>query len=96
MLLKSNNDRWALSGELSFVSLTRANVKSAFAKRPARGEWTIDVSSVEKCDSAGLAFLVRCVREAKAGALTLSFSGLSASLLQLAGAQGVDHLLQGQ
>lgn len=53
----------------------------------------MDLHKVKRLDTAGLAWLINAVRDAKANNLVLTMENLPAKLLQLARVSGVDTLL---
>lgn len=57
---------------------------------------TVDVSSVERVNSAGVALLLEWLAEARRRGCELSFRGLPESILAVARLSGVEHLLTGQ
>jgi phospholipid transport system transporter-binding protein len=60
-----------------------------------RDTLVIDVSAVERANSAGVALLLEWLAEARRRGCTLSFRGLPESVLAVARLSGAEHLLTG-
>ena len=54
---------------------------------------TVDLASLERSNSAGLALLLELLADAKKHGHKVSFSGIPAQLIDLARMSNVDHLL---
>lgn len=83
---------WHLQGELSFQSLSR-HYASLLAQRPEAGEWLIDLSAIHRLDSAGLAYLLDCIRYADSRQLRLKLKGLPKDAKSLVQMQGLTSIL---
>lgn len=84
--------RFALSGELGYgtVSALLAAGSRAFAPHAAV---EVDLASVTRCDSAGVALLLEWVRGAGARGARIAFRNLPAGLLAIASISDADELL---
>jgi ABC-type transporter Mla MlaB component len=85
--------KWLFAGELSMRSLSKS-WKEVYRKRPSTSPWAIDFSSIDKMDSAGVAFLLECIGYAKQHNISLSFVDLSNDALNLIKAQGMDSIIK--
>jgi len=92
VLNSKNSNEWQLKGELTMMSLSE-EWKVLEASRPAKSAWTIDFSEINQMDSAGVAFLLDCIRYAKALKLELHFFHLPKLVFELIEAQGVMSLI---
>ena len=84
--------RFALVGELSFVSVPGL-VELGASLFEDGDEARLDLSQVERSDSAGLALLVSWVRTARQQGKQLNFEQIPSQLLGMARVSGVDHIL---
>jgi len=84
VLEKINDQQYALSGELTMqnVSLVSEDTKPLLAEM--NGDVTINLSSIVRADSAGLALLIDWLRIAQQRKVTLQFEELPEQLLQIA------------
>lgn len=83
---------WQLSGELTNKRVA-ADYKAFCQQRPVRGSWHIDLAKVTRVDSAGVAFLLDCLRYSQKHQVGLALSGFSQKLKDLMRVQGVLTLL---
>jgi len=89
------NSRHNWQVEESLTMTTVPDILKQFAKRyPKRGSWVIDLSKVDQFDSAGVAFLLHCMRYAKQHQIQLSVHGIQVSDVDLMKAQGVWALIE--
>lgn len=81
-----------LSGALDLASVPRAfeTVRSALTDG---GALVLDLADVDRTDSAALALLVACLREAAGRDAQLRFRHLPADLLKIARVTGLDEVL---
>ncbi|MDO8953582.1 MAG: STAS domain-containing protein [Gammaproteobacteria bacterium] len=92
-------NQWSLNGELTMVSLS-ANWRQLDKTRPdgknkpSSKDWQINFAEVKQMDSAGVAFLLDCIRYANAHKIKLLFLNLSDEVLELIEAQGMMSLIQ--
>lgn len=84
--------RFSLVGELSFETVPRL-VDAGEALFKSTGEVLLDLSQLERSDSAGLALLVNWLRQARNKQCQLSFQRVPEQLLGLARVSGADQLL---
>jgi phospholipid transport system transporter-binding protein len=89
---KDDNGRLRLYGELSFAS-----VPALSAQWPAitsgQAALEIDLSDVQRSDSAGLALLVDCLRQAQQTGQVVRFFNIPAQMLAIARVSGLDQVL---
>lgn len=89
--------RWTLAGVLDFDTVGRLAVEGDVLLRTAavRGQkqLLIDLSGVERANSAGLALLLEWLEMARARGLSLVYAGLPASLHRLAAVSNLGDLL---
>ena len=86
------NGRVEIHGELNFASVALL----WNASRECLGEGDaldIDLSHVERSDSAGLALLVECLRHARQSGKTIRFFNIPAQMLAIARVSGLDQVL---
>ncbi len=90
--LTGNWDTQPLSGvlDLSTVPAALDAVRSALDRT---GALVVDLAGVERADSAGLALLVACLREAADRHAALRFRNLPADMLKIANVTGLDAVL---
>lgn len=89
--LLQQGDGFKLEGELSFATVPA--LVGAKELRANDKELELDLSGVNRADSAGLALLVHWQREAKARGGTIRFHNTPAQMLAIAKLSGVDELL---
>lgn len=87
-LIESKPGSWTLVGALSVLSLSD-DWRRLDKRRPLEGDWSIDCAQLSKIDSAGIAYLISCLRHAAAKNLTLAIENLPADAHGLMKAQGV-------
>ena len=85
--------RFALTGEMSFVTAERI---LQISEDPFEQHTLIevDLSGVQKCDSAGLALLLEWITWANHTVREIRFIKMPARVLAIAKTTEVDHLLQ--
>lgn len=86
------NGRLEIHGELSFNSVPLI-WKQCCERLSEHNELDIDLSQVERSDSAGLALLVECLRQAHRSGKTLRFFNIPAQLLAIARVSSLDKVL---
>lgn len=89
---ESGAGRLEIHGDLSFASvpLLWNRHREAFS-RP--GALDIDLSHVERSDSAGLALLMECLRQAAETGASIRFFNIPAQMLEMARVSGLDRIL---
>jgi ABC-type transporter Mla MlaB component len=92
ILASTSPNEWKLQGELTMMSLSEM-WRSLEKARPVRSPWHVDFSEITQMDSAGVAFLLDCIRYAESLKLELHFLGLSNEVFELIEAQGVMSLI---
>ncbi len=86
---------WTFSGVLSVFSLSQGeNAKKWMKIFPKAGSWRISGKTLSKIDTAGLAFLIECIRHAQEHQLILKFSLPSSGVENLIHAHGVSALIE--
>jgi phospholipid transport system transporter-binding protein len=81
-----------LAGALDLHSVP-ALLESIRADMDGREALELDLSGVERCDSAGVALLIACRREAGRRDVALSFSNIPGTLRNIARFTGMDTLI---
>jgi len=76
---------WALSGSLTFESVPE-RWREILALLDGASGLTLDLAGVTRTDSAGLALLVECMREARRKGVEVRFRSIPEQLLAVAGA----------
>ncbi|MDF2690502.1 MAG: hypothetical protein K0S29_357 [Gammaproteobacteria bacterium] len=92
-LTVSESGQWGLKGELTMMSLS-GSWRSLESSRPVKSSWSIDFTGITQMDSAGVAFLLDCIRYAETLKLRLEFLNLSHEVFELIEAQGVMSLIE--
>ncbi len=91
-LVQHGND-WHIRGVLTMQSLS-AQWRVLEKARPMVEDWQIDMSQVTRIDSAGLAFLLDCVRYAEQHNMRLSIAGMyEQDWFKLMRVHGIESLL---
>lgn len=84
---------WQLSGQLTVESVSES-WRQLNKKRPAAGAWSIDCNAVHQIDSAGLAYLLSCIRYANKKKVALSLTNLPSAVDGLIRVQGLSELFK--
>ena len=89
---QGNNGRLAISGDLNFDSVADLwrNCHDRFSDREVLD---IDLGGVQRSDSAGVALLVACLRQAHHSGKTVRFFNMPAQMLTLARVSSLDQML---
>lgn len=86
------NNRFIISGDLNF-----SNVMSVYTKSLQQfGQWpevVFDFSQLKSSDSAGLALIIEWIKLSKRLHKTIRFKNLSAEIMSIAKAAGIDGML---
>ena len=84
--------RVEIHGDLNFasVALLWNTIRQCLREGDALD---IDLSHVERSDSAGLALLVECLRHARQSGKTIRFFNIPAQMLAIARVSGLDQVL---
>jgi phospholipid transport system transporter-binding protein len=91
-LSKDDNSRLAIAGDLSFASVPA--LWEQWRGMGIDGEVVdVDLSRVERSDSAGLALLVACLRDARQTGKSVRFFNIPAQMLAMARVSGLDQVL---
>ena len=89
---EGDNGRLEIHGDLNFASVALL-WNSSFRSLPERDALDIDLSHVERSDSAGLALLVECLRHARQTGKTIRFFNIPAQMLAIARVSALDEVL---
>ncbi len=89
---QGNNGRLEISGDLNFDSVAGLwrKCRAQFSDREALD---IDLSGVQRSDSAGVALLVGCLRQAHQSGKAVRFFNIPAQMLALARVSSLDQVL---
>lgn len=82
---------YRVSGELSFDTVTALRQQGMTLLQ--RGDIVLDLSTVSRADSAGLALLVEWLRLGRAAGRTLRYRHIPPQLWSIAEACGIDRVL---
>lgn len=85
---------WRLSGVMSMFTISDYYKKFDRLRPRAKGSWVIDCRDVAQIDTAGIAYLLSCIRHAKRYRLGLKFDHMPAEVFDLMHAQGVKSLFE--
>jgi len=91
-LADRGDGHFAVSGDLSFETANKV-LRASEAVFRRHSSLDIDLSGVDKADSAGLALLIEWKAQAAQRKATIRFTGLPESLLGIARVSEVDDLL---
>ncbi len=91
-ITKDSNDRLQLHGELSFTSVP-ALWEQWKEVTSGQASLDVDLSGVQRSDSAGLALLVSCVRQGRQTGQSVRFFNIPAQMLAIARVSGLDEVL---
>ncbi len=83
---------YRLTGQLDFFTVT--SVLTQFHSLALQNDVSIDLSGLERSNSAGLALLMELISEARRQNRKITFTGLPGTLLDLARMSNVNHLLE--
>jgi len=89
---EGKNGRLEIHGDLSFDSVPGL-WDDCCARFSECNELDIDLSQVERSDSAGLALLVECLRQANQSGKKLRFFNIPAQMLAIARVSSLDQVL---
>ena len=84
---------YAVEGELNMQSVPVISKKMFELMRSEKQNFTLDLSSVSRSDSAGVALLVEAMQFAKANDVELSLSNLPQQMQDIAGISGLLDIL---
>lgn len=85
--------RFRLAGELSFATVPQVYAQGGVLFNSKAATLVLDLSGVERTDSAGLALLVEWLRQARRRQQNLHFRNIPAQLLAIAKASGLEDIL---
>jgi phospholipid transport system transporter-binding protein len=90
-MMECDDNQCSLQGALTVDNA--ASLLNELKPHLERGIQTLDLSAVEKVDSAALALIFSSLRQSRAAGHELRLAGLSANILTLAELYGVAELL---
>ena len=90
---KQEQGIYAIEGELNMQSVPIISKKMFDLMRSEKQSFTLDLSSVSRSDSAGVALLVEAMQLAKMNNLVLSLSNLPQQMQDIAGISGLLDIL---
>lgn len=92
--LSANGDgTWRIEGVLDFASVT-ALFRRSREVLSGGDAVTLDLSGVERANSAGVALLLEWRREARRSGIALELAGLPEAVLRVARLSGVEDVLE--
>jgi phospholipid transport system transporter-binding protein len=89
---RDGDGRLIIAGDLSFASVP-AVWRQWSAMAVADEVVEVDLSAVVRSDSAGLALLVECLRQARQAGHSVRFFNIPAQMLAMARVSGLDQVL---
>jgi len=92
-LEKINDQQYVLSGELTMQNVAKMSQDTAALLNAMSGEVSIDLSKIDRADSAGLALLIDWLRIARRRNFSLHFEQLPEQLMQIASVCELDSVL---
>jgi phospholipid transport system transporter-binding protein len=92
-LRKESDERFTLSGEITFATVPRLS-RFGIELLRGSGERFLSLAAVERTDSAGLALLVDWLARARARGIALHYEAMPDKLRGLAAISEVDALLE--
>ena len=93
-IIEQSQGIYAIEGELNMQTVPAASIELRNLLPKTEGEtFTLDLTSVTRSDSAGVALLVDIMQLAKAAKLTLLFSNLPQQMKDIAGIRGLLDIL---
>ena len=87
-----DNNHYRLTGKLDFKTVTA--VLSQFHSLKLADQVEIDLSGIDRSNSAGLTLLLELLADAKKQNRQVRFTGISEAMIDLAEMSNVKHLLQ--
>jgi len=94
IITKQSDGLYAIEGELNMQTVPDVSTQLQQVLPKTAGEsFTIDLASVTRSDSAGVALLVEVMQFAKTGKMTLSFSNLPEQMQDIAAVSGLLDIL---
>lgn len=87
------NGSFKISGELTFATTNQVLAQSRELFAQADGPIEVDLGSVERVDSAGLALLIEWMRTARTQGKEIRFFDLPDQMMAIAAASDLDSIL---
>lgn len=91
-LQQQSPGRWRISGPLNFVTVPELSER-ADALFEQQGDLDVDLSEVQRSDSAGVALLVEWMGEARRRAVRIRYLNMPAQMLAIARVTSLDQIL---
>ncbi len=91
--ISGNAGHFQLAGDLSFATVPQVYLEGDTLFGSSEATLVLDLSRVERTDSAGLALLVEWLRQARRQSKDLRFQAIPQQLLAIAKASGVEAVL---
>ena len=92
-VIERSDGRFRISGELTFATVTPLLAESRGLFAGAGHSIEVDLSRVERADSAGLALLIEWMRQARNQEQSIRFFNLPEQLMAIASASDLDGIL---
>ncbi len=92
LTIEQHENQVTLKGELSLRTITKGFEKKSLAMLSSEDNF-VNLLSVHKVDTAGLAWLLMMLEQAKKKSLSIKFTNISQELLKLAKLSAVDSFL---
>lgn len=90
---KKSEDLFAVAGDLDFESVPALALESQQLFRAGNRAFTVDLSAVERADSAALALLIQWLRNAEEQQQVLTLKNVPKNLISIAAVSNVDEFL---
>ena len=91
-LQEGDNGRMEIHGDLNFVSVP-VLWQQCCTQLPRYSQLEIDLSQVQRSDSAGLALLIECLRQARQTGKSIRFFNMPTQMLAMARVSCLDQVL---
>ena len=92
--IERSDATWQLIGDATLFELSKARNELSL-NRPESGNWVVDCKALTQIDTAGLAFLLDCIRFGKQNELSLKIKNLPKAVKPLMEAQGISGVFEG-
>ena len=93
-IIKKDQTLFAIEGELNMQSVPEASkLLAELMAESSTTNLTLDLASISRSDSAGVALLIDAMQLAKASKMTLVFSNLPQQMQDIAGISGLLDIL---
>ena len=93
-IIKKDQTLFAIEGELNMQTVPEASkLLAELMRESSTTNLTLDLASISRSDSAGVAFLIDAMQLAKTEKMTLLFSNLPQQMQDIAGISGLLDIL---